>query len=186
MQFRAVILTVVIFCLISAPVFAQSDIGFKGIGLKVGYVTFESGGSWGVVPVMELGPTFTVGAVVDLGTFVPALHWDASVQYWRDSDVGLYGYNWSWSDIAIKSTVRYHFSTGWSVTPYAGGGVGIHMHSIEFESIDDSDTDFGFHAVGGVEFKLAQQWKAQVELEYAEPGRDQIGIIANFIYLLDK
>ena len=186
-SFLGGILIVFVFSFLTVPVFAQSDIGLKGIGGKIGYV----------MPEGDLDATFTFGAVVDLGTFMPALHWDASVQYWGVSyDVGFY--EWTYSDIAIKSTVRYHFTTGGKVTPYAGGGLGIHMFSWEWDcpecqvwwggstSLSDSDTEFGFHGVGGFEFMLGPKWKAQAEAEYAIVDVDQFSVVANLIYLMGK
>ena len=186
-SFLGGILIVFVFSFLSVPAFAQSDIGFKGIGAKIGYV----------MPEGDLDATFTFGAVADLGTFMPALHWDASVQYWGVSyELGFY--EWTYSDIALKSTVRYHFSSGGKITPYAGGGLGIHMFSWKWDcpgcqsvwgsptSFDGSDTEFGFHGVGGIEFVLAPKWKAQVEAEYAIVELDQFSIVANFIYLLGK
>ncbi len=188
-SFLGGILIVLVISLLSVPTFAQSDIGFKGIGGKIGYV----------MPEDPLDATITFGAVADLGTFMPALHWDASIQYWGVSyDIGIY--EWSYSDIALKSTVRYHFTSGGKVTPYAGGGLGIHMFSSKSEwpsyayfgytypggTYSESDTEFGFHGVGGIEFMLAPKWKAQVEAEYAIVELDQFSIVANFIYLLGK
>jgi hypothetical protein len=178
MSLRVAILAAVVFFLISVPVFGQSDIGFKGIGAKVGYLKPE-----------DIDGTFTLGAVVDLGTFIPQLHWDASVQYWSSGNDEL-GSDWSWSDIAIKSTVRYFFPTGGNVAPYAGGGLGIHLYSWEQDvpgrSYSDSDSEFGFHILGGVEFQIAPQWKAQVEAEYASADLDQIAAVVNFIYALGR
>ncbi|MBU1708222.1 porin family protein [bacterium] len=181
------ILFITVFSLLSMSAFAETDIGLKGIGGKVGYV----------MPEGDLDATFTFGAVVDLGTFMPALHWDASIQYWGVSyEVG--PYEWTYSDIALKSTARYHFTTGGKVTPYAGGGLGIHMFSFEWDcpscqsvwgfptSVSDNSTEFGFHGVGGIEFLLAPKWKAQAEAEYAIVDIDQFSIVANIIYLLGK
>jgi hypothetical protein len=178
MSLRVAIVAAVAFFLISVPVLGQSDIGFKGIGAKIGYLKPE-----------DIDGTFTVGAVVDLGTFIPELHWDASIQYWSASNDEL-DYDWSWTDVAIKSTVRYLFPTGGNVAPYAGGGLGIHFYSWEHDgpvgSYSDSDSEFGFHILGGVEFPLAPQWKVQVEAEYASADLDQIAVVANFIYALGR
>ncbi len=176
MSLRVAIVAAVVFFLISVPVFGQSDIGFKGIGGKIGYMKPE-----------DIDGTFTVGAVVDLGTFIPELHWDASIQYWSagkdevDSD-------WSLTDIAIKSTVRYLFPTGGNVAPYAGGGLGIHFYSCDHDGPagSSSDSEFGFHILGGVDIPLAPQWKAQVEAEYADADIDQIAVVANLIYALGR
>jgi len=178
MSFRVAIVAAVALFLISVPVLGQSDIGFKGIGAKIGYMKPE-----------DIDGTFTVGAVVDLGTFIPELGWDASVQYWSSGN-DEFESDWSLADIAIKSTVRYFFPTAGNVAPYAGGGLGIHFYSSEQDgpggSHSDSESEFGFHILGGVGFPLAPRWKAQVEAEYADADLDQIAVVANFIYALGR
>ena len=49
-----------------------------------------------------------------------------------------------------------------------------------------SDTEFGFHGVGGFEFMLGPKWKAQAEAEYAIVDVDQFSVVANLIYLMGK
>jgi opacity protein-like surface antigen len=152
-----------------------------------------------MMPEDPLDATFTFGAVADLGTFIPELHWDASVQYWS-TGYEQSTWDWSWSDIAIKSTVRYLFPIEGNIKPYAGAGLGIHLYSWDYDypgysyggytfpggSFSDSDTEFGFHILGGAEFKLSPKWKLQTELEYGSADLDQFAIVANFIYALGK
>jgi opacity protein-like surface antigen len=102
--------------------------------------------------------------------------------------------------IAIKSTVRYLFPIEGNIKPYAGAGLGIHLYSWDYDypgysyggytfpggSFSDSDTEFGFHILGGAEFKLSPKWKLQTELEYGSADLDQFAIVANFIYALGK
>ncbi len=181
---RAIILLAIL-SLCVAQASAKSDIGLKGIGLKVGYL----------MPEDPLDATITFGAVADLGTFIPELHWDASVQYWS---TGYDESSWdrSWSDIAIKSTVRYLFPVQGNIKPYAGGGLGIHFYHSEWDvpsgyqtwgvSTSTSDTEFGIHVLGGAQFALAPKWKLQTELEYCSADLDQFTIGANIIYILGK
>jgi hypothetical protein len=185
------LLGILALCTVQAS--ANSDIGLKGIGVKVGFL----------VPEDPWDNTFTIGAVADLGTFIPQLHWDASLQYWNAGyNVGVYGakYDWSQSDIALKSTVRYFFPVKSNIEPYAGGGIGIHFYSWKWDypgysyggdlypgaSFSDSDTKFGLHFVGGAQFSLAPNWKLQAEAEYAIADIDQFMLGANIIYILGK
>ncbi|MDD5088900.1 MAG: outer membrane beta-barrel protein [bacterium] len=162
---------------------AASDIGFKGIGGRIGYVDPES----------DFGGTFTLGAVADLGTWIPQLHWDASLAYWSSSyDFGWAGdsYDVTLSDFALRSGLKYHFIEGeWE--PYAGGGLGLHFYSWDADwphgySGEDSDSEVGFYIVGGVEHQLNDTWKVsgEVQLDWADP--DQTAIQINAIYSLGR
>ncbi|MBU0508203.1 outer membrane beta-barrel protein [bacterium] len=164
---------------------AQSDIGFKGIGGRIGYVD----------PELDYQGTFTIGAVADLGTWIPQLHWDASLCYWSSS----YDLGWltdefkvTTSDIALRSGVKYHFIEGpWE--PYGGGGLGLHFFSVKADwphdywgSSSSSETEFGFYIVGGVEHQFNEQWKASGEVQLDWADLDQTNIQINVIYLLGK
>ncbi|MFZ5433574.1 MAG: acyloxyacyl hydrolase [Calditrichota bacterium] len=160
--------------------YAESDIGFKGIGGRIGYVDPES----------EIDGTITFGVVADLGEWTDNLRWDAALTYWSTGEEAGQ-WEWTWSDIALRSGVKYHFLDGeWQ--PYAGGGLGIHMYSIDFDGPstytgwDDSETEFGFYIVGGVSHQFNEQWKAgaELQLDWADP--DQTNIQVNVIYLLGK
>jgi hypothetical protein len=185
------LLGILAFCTVQAS--ANSDIGLKGIGVKVGLL----------VPEDPLDNTFTIGAVADLGTFIPQLHWDVSLQYWSAGyNQGIFGanYDWSWSDIALKSTVRYFFPVKSNLEPYLGGGIGMHFYSWKWDypgysyggyvhpgaSLSDTETKFDLHFVGGAQFSLAPNWKLQAEAEYAIADIDQFMLGANIIYILGK
>ncbi len=163
---------------LAIPAFAQSDIGFKGIGGRLGYVDPD-------------GPDGTVlfGVVADLGTWVPKLHWDASIAYWSSGeDLGA-GWDASWSDLAFRSTVKYHFIEGpWE--PYAGGGIGLHMLSAEvnspYGSADDSESDFALVVLGGVEHQFNEKWKGSADLMFDFGDAEQMSVQINVIYLLGK
>ena len=102
---------------------AKSDIGFKGIGPRIGYVDPEGG----------LDGTIEFGAAMEFGEFVRQLHWDGSVSFWsagRDYNYyngsGYRNYSWSLRDFILRSGINYHFLEGeWE--PYVGGGLGLHF-----------------------------------------------------------
>lgn len=163
---------------------AETDIGFKGIGGRIGYVD----------PEADYDGTFTLGLVADLGTWVRQLHWDASLSYWSsgyDFDWTGHDYDVTLTDFALRSGVKYHFIEGpWE--PYAGGGLGLHFFSWDadwphdYRNAEDSDTEFGFYIVGGVEHRFSDQWKASGELQFDWADLDQTSVQVNVIYLLGK
>jgi opacity protein-like surface antigen len=81
-----------------------------------------------------------------------------------------------------------------------GGGLGIHLYRWEWEypgynyggtywpgaSVSESDSEFGFHVVGGAQFNLAPKWRLQIEAEYCAADMDQITLGANIIYQIGK
>lgn len=161
---------------------AESDLGLKAIGLRLGYVDPES----------DYSGTFTVGAVADFGTFIPNLHWDAALTYWKST------WDWSWSgssyevsltDIAIRTGVKYYFLEGeWQ--PYGGGGFGIHLFSSEAEGPYGSywtgadDTEFQFYLAGGVRHPLSEKLAGSAEVQLDVGDVDQTAIQINLMYLL--
>lgn len=163
---------------------AETDLGFKGIGGRLGYVDPES----------EYNGTFTLGAVADFGTFVPKLHWDAALTFWKSSlDWGWYGstYDVTLTDIALRTGVKYHFIEGpWE--PYAGGGLGLHFFSSDVSAPSGAvwtgadDTEFQFYIVGGVQHPLTKSLIGSAELQLDIGDLDQTNIQINVMYLLGK
>ena len=180
MNMKKALLFILVLAL-AIPAMAQTDIGFKGIGGRLGYVDPD-------------GPDGTIlfGVVADLGTWVPQLHWDASIAYWSSGEEGP-GWDASWSDLAFRSTVKYHFIEGpWE--PYAGGGIGLHMISFSYDyngpgypgDYDDSESDFALVVLGGVEHKFNAQWKGSAELMFDFGDAEQTSIQFNVIYMLGQ
>jgi opacity protein-like surface antigen len=150
---------------------AASDIGFKGANLRIAYV----------MPEDPIEATIGFGGGVDLGTITENIGLSVAVLYWSKSyDVGTY--SWKYSDFAIKVNGKYYFPAE-KMKPYVGAGLGIHMYSFEWEApafmgygggtVTDSQTKFGFHALGGVEFPLGDKLGAFVEAEYDLADIDQ-------------
>ena len=165
-------------------VLAESDLGFKAIGGRLGYVDPES----------EYKGTFTLGAVADFGTIIPQLHWDAALTYWSSSlDWGWAGSNYevSLTDIALRTGVKYYFIEGeWQ--PYGGGGLGMHFFSSEAEGPHGSywtgadDSELEFYLVGGVQHPLSEKLVGSAELQLDIGDVDQTTIQINLMYLLGK
>jgi hypothetical protein len=163
---------------------AQSDLGLKAIGGRLGYVDPEDG----------YKGTFTIGAVADFGTIIPKLHWDGAVTYWSsDYDWGWYGnaYKVTLTDLAVRSGVKYMFLEGdWQ--PYAGGGLGLHFFSSDVSGpysanwTGASDTKFEFYIAGGVSHQLTHNLVGSAELLFDIGDVDQTNIQINIMYLLGK
>jgi len=173
---------------------ASAKIGFMGIGGRVGYVKPED----------PIDGTFGVGVVADLGTIVPALGLEAAVDYWSKSyDDSFMGSDaeWTYNDIIISATAKYMIPTQGSVMPYVGGGLAVHMFSWEWtcsysyngyfdelveETCDDSKTEFGFHAVGGIKTALSPNLHGGIEGRYAITEVDHFGIFALITYVVGQ
>jgi opacity protein-like surface antigen len=171
---------------------ASAKIGFMSIGGRVGYVKPED----------PIDGTFGIGVVADLGTIVPALGLEGSVDYWSKSyDVGFMGFDesWTWSDIMIGATAKYMIPTQGSVMPYVGGGLALHMFKWDWECNydemygeyyddvcdgSDTETDIGFHAVGGIETKLSPNLRGGIEGRYAIADPDHFGIFGKLTYVV--
>jgi hypothetical protein len=131
---------------------AQSDLGFKGAGLEVGFVSPEN-----------IDATVGIGAFADLGTIVPSLMLEAYLDYWSKSEEE-FGLKTSIRDIAIGAKAKYQFDVSSSrIRPFVGGGIGLHFLSAEMAipdqnfggfiipgaSVGDSSTKLGLDLGGG-------------------------------------
>ena len=159
---------------------AKSDIGFKGIGPRIGFVDPEG----------SLDGTVEFGVVFEFGEFVRQLYWDGSVSYWSTGQDWQYNnnkYDWKLSDLVFRSGVNYHFLEGEWV-PYAGGGLGLHFYSWDYAGspnwANSSDTEFGFYIDGGVEHEFSEKWKGQLQIQFDFADADQTALLFNLIYRL--
>lgn len=181
------ILMSILTCLLFADMAAAADIGFMGIGGRLGYVKPED----------PIDGTFDIGVVVDLGTITPALRLEGSVDYWsksyETSYMGWSGSKWTYSDLMIGATAKYMIPTQSTVSPFVGGGLDLHMFSCSWEyedpylgkiDADDSQTDIGFHAVGGVDMELSPNLRGGLEARYAIADPDHFGIFGTITYIL--
>ena len=179
-------------CLLMAST-AIAQIGFMGIGGRLGYVNPEG----------DIESTFGFGVVADLGTIVPDLRLEGSLDYWSKSyEAGfmfLENAEWKYSDLMIAATAKYMIPTQGNIIPFAGGGLALHMFSYEYKyeyidpfdpydvshaSRDKSETDIGFHTVGGAEMKLSPNLRGAGEFRYAIADPDHFGIFFLLTYLL--
>jgi opacity protein-like surface antigen len=101
----------------AGPAVGQSEIGFKGVGGKLGFVSPEN-----------LDSAFGFDALCDLGTLAPNWHLEGGLDYWSKSSGNAYVGDFSFRDLAIGAMTKYYFGQeGSKFRPYAGGGLGVHM-----------------------------------------------------------
>ncbi|TKJ41037.1 hypothetical protein CEE37_05060 [candidate division LCP-89 bacterium B3_LCP] len=161
---------------------AQTDIGFKKAGVKVGYVM--PGG---------IDNTLGFGAMVDLGTITKDFHLDAFFDYWSKS----YGegvYDWSWSMMSFGALVKYYFPLNSSnLLPYSGAGLGLNMWSSKWDytgptglgyptTYDASGSNIALHVVGGIEMPLSPKLDGLAEFKYSTGDADYVGIFVGVLY----
>lgn len=165
---------------ISTVAVAESDIGFKAIGPRIGFVD----------PGSNLDETIEFGVAMEFGEFVKQLHWDGSISFWstgREYRINDNRYDWTLRDIIVRTGVDYHFIEGdWE--PYAGGGIGLHFYSWDYSNSPNysnaDDTKAGLYIDGGIEHQLGENWTGQLELQLDFADPDQTALMFNLLYVL--
>ena len=149
----AILSCVLVLTLGASVASAQMDIGFKGVGVRVGYLIPE-----------DLDATVAFGVFTDLGTFHPNVAFETYLDYWSKSiDAGLA--ESSFRDIVLGAKGEYMFNlANPTVRPFLGAGLSLHfLHgeatiadmtfgtvTIPGTTIDTSDTKLGLDLGGGV------------------------------------
>jgi len=185
---KKLVLIVLVVSMMATMAFAQADIGLKAVGGKVSFV----------MPEDPIESTIGLGVAADLGTITDAIHLAAFVEYWGKSyDVGSYGET-SFSEITIGATAKYYFEMDSQFKPYAGAGLGFIIGSSSWEytgpsspyitetKTSDSDTDIGFHFVGGADYELSDTMTGFAEVKYAMNGIDTFIISAGVLFKLGQ
>ena len=117
--------------LILATVAASAHaFGLAGIGGRIG--TSDPDG---------LDGTVAAGAHLDFQEAGSQLHLQPNFMYW--SSDGL-------SDANPNFDLYYHFAPAGQVSPYLGGGAGLHFYGVE--GPNDPGTDVGINLFGGLQF----------------------------------
>jgi len=179
------------FILLCSVAISSAQIGLKAIGGGVGFtsVSFNSGTS-----TESLGG-FSIGAAANLGELVPGLSLFSEVGYWTASKT-ISGTDWSVSDFVINANVVYRFAAGGSVTPYAGGGLGLNFFSSTVEvpavppffpggTFSGSETQIGINLLGGASFALNDQMSIGGQFRYViSSDANHLMILATFMYSL--
>ncbi len=183
----AILTMLIVFILGFSGLYAQTNIGFNGVGAFVGLA----------MPEDPIDNTLAFGAKVDLGTiFMPELAFEAELAYWSKSyDEGQY-YEWSYSQLYVSALVKYMFSSGSDLKPFAGGGLGFVHQTAKADysgpsygydvSSSASETDLCIHLLGGVKYNLSDMLDGFAEARYSLGGADTFFILAGVIYKLNK
>lgn len=188
---RAIVgLALFFFCI--APfqnAWAKSDLGFNRLGVDLGIVDPEAGGS-----------TLGLGVVAELGTLGRNVALSSQLGYWSESE-GAFGTEATVRDISIGARVKYLFPVSSSkFQPYAGGGLGLHFFHSEVVvpdmdmggfvvpgfTAEDSATKLGFDLGGGTSMPLSPKTNLYGELWYTVADIDQLSMKVGVSFLLNK
>ncbi|HYR51581.1 MAG TPA: outer membrane beta-barrel protein [Candidatus Dormibacteraeota bacterium] len=145
--------------------------GFQGMGARIGFVDPEGASS-----------TVALGLHVDLGEFVRHVHIMPLVEYWK---VGVSSVDIS--DLTLATDVNLDFPVqGGRVTPYAGGGLGLHFVKADdplFPAANASDTKLGLNIQGGIKNQVMPNFGIFGEVKYVFVSDfNQLKIMGGFTY----
>ena len=144
----------------ASGVLAQTDLGPRGMGAKIGWVGPE-----------DVDGTIGFAVFMDMGTIVPQLMLEPQIGFWTKSE-SEFGVDVSVRDIAVGARAKYLFDIKNSnIEPFVGGGLGLHFVSAEvtvpgFGSADDSEVKLGLDIGGGLHFPVNPQWDILTEVWY--------------------
>ncbi len=170
------------FLLVSAGT-AQVQLGFNGIGGKLGFV----------MPEDPIDNTIGFGAVAAVGK-VSVVDVYGYLDYWsKGYDEGAY-WEWSWSVISLAAIGKYSFDSKSDFKPYVGAGLGFDISRWKSEytgpnlgydwDTSDSELDLAIHLLGGASYKLSPELDGFAEAKYTSGGIDYLGIYVGVIYKL--
>lgn len=149
------------FVFTSSGALADADIGFKGAGGKLSFVSPD-----------DIDATIGLGAIVDLGTIIPELGLQATLDFWSKSEDEL-GAEASFRDIVLGARTAYNFPVeNPDFKPYVAGGLAIHIFHSEVDvpplrdpfgnvipgtggTFDDTETKIGLDLAGGTGYAVA-------------------------------
>ena len=159
------LLTLIAGLLVSSAAMAQTDLGLKGVGGAIGFVSPEN-----------VNGTFSLGIFADNGTIAPRFNLESRLDYWSHSEEN-FGAKSSISDITLGARVKYMFEiSDPRFQPYVGTGLGLHFLHDETTipatfgfpamTVSDSQTKLGLDLGGGVMMPLNPRVNVMGELWY--------------------
>jgi opacity protein-like surface antigen len=150
-------------------------LGFKGIGARIGLVDPEGASS-----------TVDLGVHIDAGELARNIRIAPIVEYWSvGQDVG--PYNADLKDFSVGADLNVDFPLQDSrVTPYAGGGLGLHWikATTNVPNIaDQSETKLGLNIQGGIRTDVMPNLAIFGELRYNfVSDANQLKLLGGFTY----
>lgn len=157
-----------------------------GLGVRAGMGSFGDGTSTS---------SFLFGAHVDL-TALPMIGAEISGTFWSKSEeatVFSITTKTTTSIISVDGTAKYKFSIpGSPIAPYLGAGPGLYFTKgkaeiTNYPTVETSETKFGIHGAGGVDFKIATMplsIGAQVKYAaiFSDPGTHLLSVVGLVTY----
>jgi hypothetical protein len=198
---KSILLVLPLLYLIIFPSISHA-LGFEGIGVKAIIVlpnTTDDISS----PLYNISNGLGVGIIASLGTIVPqiyALKAEVSAEYWLSNSTDFVSVT-EVSYVSFNSTAKYYFLST-VISPFVGGGLAFILanssssvsstflnseHGIYGGNNTDSsnsDTNIGFHLVGGINIPLGRNIKFVVEGKLAMNEPDAIHISGGIVFKL--
>ena len=146
---KRLLLTLLILIFTVSAVPAQMQLGLRGAGFTVGFVSPE-----------DTDSVIGVGFFVDMGTVANNISLEPYLDFWSRSEDVIGGGEVSVRDMTLGARAKYVFTpSGSELRPFAGAGLGLHFAHAEITtpdfgfgtvSFDDSDTKLGLDIGGGI------------------------------------
>lgn len=154
---------------------SNTGLGVKGIGARIGFVDPE-----------DASGTAALGVHMDAGTIVKGVHLTPYVEYWS-AGASIGGYDLDLSDLTIAMDVNMDFPmSGSSITPYLGGGLGLHILSEDSNVpgvTTQDDSKFGFNIQGGMRNQVMPNLSLFGEARYSfVSDANQLKLMGGFTY----
>ncbi len=168
---------------------AQAELGFNGIGGRIGLVSPEN-----------IDATLAFGVFADLGKVHPDIALEAYINYWSKS-MGVTGVSEaSFRDITIGGKAEYRFALeNPKIKPFVGGGLSLHLYKTEVDvpainiggfsspatTLDDSSSKIGIDIGGGVRVNMSDTIDFVGDAWYSIVSDvSQVAIMAGILYKL--
>ena len=150
-------------------------LGIRGIGARIGVVDPE-----------DASTTLSLGGHLDAGTIVRNVHLVPYIEYWSTgADAGAYNVNYK--DWTLGTDVNVDFPLqGQRMTPYLGGGLGLHLLSYDTTVPGDVSSDhskLGLNIQGGIRNQMWPNLSLFGEVKYAfVSDSNQLKLMGGFTY----